>query len=92
MSLRSADDRIRLDGPARVEDAEALCSAIQARPDAPVDLSGCTFLHAAVLQVLLVFGPAIEGAADNRDLSDWICPLLDRSKPAQPPSRTGQDH
>lgn len=91
MSVRTDGDRIRIEGAARVEDAEALFSAIQTRPDRPIDLSGCTDMHAAVFQVLLVFSPEIEGSRESLGLSDWICRLLDRPSPREASSGAGQD-
>jgi len=91
MSVRTAEDRIWIEGAARVEDAEALFNAIETHADRPIDLSGCADMHAAVLQILLVFSPRIEGAGENPDLSHWICRLLDRPGQREAPSEAGQD-
>lgn len=77
MTVVVQDNVIEIDGAGRVEDAEVLVVAVQNEPRGKVDLSGCTDLHAAVLQVLLVFRPEIIGLKENLALAEWLSPLLD---------------
>lgn len=76
MTVAVESDRIVIDGVARVEDAEPLANALIASPERTVDLSACTDLHGAVLQVLLVFAPKVVGGAGNPSLEAWLTPLL----------------
>ncbi|MGV8928378.1 MAG: hypothetical protein ACOH1E_01380 [Brevundimonas sp.] len=76
MTIAVDDTRIRIEGVARVEDAEPLAAALQTASLRPIDLSACTEIHAAVLQALLVFRPAVIGLQDNVALGAWLAPLL----------------
>ena len=67
---------------ARFED---VCSVEEALPlleflrncDAPeVDLSGCTFLHTALLQLLLTARPKLAVYPTDPALARWVAPLL----------------
>ena len=84
MSVTVDDDRIAIAGMARVEDAEPLANALLASPDRLVDLSACSALHGAVLQVLLVLGPHVVGNVGNPSLEPWLTPLLSPKFPAKP--------
>jgi hypothetical protein len=83
MTVHVEDDRIRLLGAARVEDAEPLSVALGAAPEAPVDLSGCTEVHGAVMQALLVHRAQVEGLDDHPHLG-WLAALLEASRQAGP--------
>ena len=65
MTVSPEIDRIRLSGPATVEDAEALVAALQAAPALPVDWSDAGPLHTAVLQALLVLRPRLIGTPSD---------------------------
>ena len=65
MPLEQDGTRIVLSGHCSVEDAEPLLAALQATPDATVDLTGAAWLHTAVLQVLMVVAPALRGRPDG---------------------------
>jgi len=84
MSVAVDSDRIVVAGVARVEDAEPLANALIALPDRTVDLSACTDLHGAVLQVLLVFAPEVVGSVGNPSLETWLTPLLAPKFQAKP--------
>jgi hypothetical protein len=66
----------RLQAEARVEDAEPLLRFLQAQPDGAVDLNGVEHLHAAIIQLLLVFRPPVVGEPADPFLRQWILPLL----------------
>ncbi|MBP0496454.1 hypothetical protein [Roseomonas indoligenes] len=76
MSVRLDGDVIRLEGPARVEDAEPLIALLQAGERRAVDLDGCGPLHAAVFQVLLALRPPIRGTPADPFDARWLLPLL----------------
>ena len=84
MSIALDSDRIVIAGVARVEDAEPLANALIASPDRTVDLSACTDLHGAVLQVLLIFAPNVVGSVGNPSLEPWLTPLLSPKFQAKP--------
>ena len=75
MSVTVEFDRIIIEGVARVEDSETVANALAA-PETTVDLSACTDLHGAVLQVLLIFAPKVVGCVGNPSLETWLTPLL----------------
>ena len=86
MSARPDGDVIRLEGEARVEDAEPLLAFLLAAPGRAVDLSAAGPLHAAVVQVLLALRPPLAGPPPGDPFTArWLLPLL-----APPPP--GWDH
>ena len=76
MSVRLDGNVILLEGPCRVEDAEPLLGLLQDGRERTVDLTDAEHLHAAVLQILMALRPAIQGAARDAFLQDWIVPAL----------------
>lgn len=48
-----------LDGACTVEEAEPLLRWLRETPDAQLDLSGCTALHAALAQLMLAARPRV---------------------------------
>lgn len=72
MTVRRGDDGvIVLEGECPVEDAETLLQLLQAQPKGPVDWSGCTRLHTAVLQVLMAAAPPMRGECGNAFVARW---------------------
>jgi hypothetical protein len=67
---------IRLEGVCRVEDAEPLTALLQGISDSTLDLSACEGLHAAVVQAILAFHPAIIGFPESAFLRDWLLPAV----------------
>ena len=55
-----------------VEEAETLLEVLQQRPSAKVDLTACTHLHTANLQVLLAARPVIVSWPENIELCAWL--------------------
>jgi len=62
---------IILAGECPVEDAETLLEHLQARRDGPVDWSGCTALHTAVLQILMAARPKLLGECGDGFVRIW---------------------
>jgi hypothetical protein len=62
---------IILAGECPVEDAETLLEHLQARRAGPVDWSGCTRLHTAVLQVLMAAKPKLVGECGDEFVRAW---------------------
>jgi hypothetical protein len=75
MTVRRADDTIVLEDVCPVEDAETLLNQLQAGASL-VDWSGCTHLHTACLQVMLVAGLPVVGQPANPTLARWAPALL----------------
>jgi len=73
MTVRLTNEgAIMLVGECPVEDAEMLLEHLQARRDGPVDWSGCTRLHTAVLQVLMAARPALRGTCGDEFARIWV--------------------
>jgi hypothetical protein len=62
---------IILAGECPVEDAETLLEHLQARRNGPVDWSGCTALHTAVLQILMAARPKLLGECGDGFVRTW---------------------
>ncbi len=82
MTVRHEGDLIRLEGACPVEEAETLAALLLARPDLAVDWSGCTFLHTAVVQVLLRLRPPLRGTPDDPFAARWLAPPLSSPGPS----------
>ena len=59
-----------------VDDAEALLEWLQKKSAARVDLSACTHLHPANLQVLMAAEPAISAWPTDTGLAAWLTSVL----------------
>lgn len=79
MTVRRDGDIIRLEGECRIEDAEPLVALLDGHPGLGVDLAACRLMHAAVLQALLFYGPAIVGEPAEPFLRTCILPNLLKS-------------
>jgi hypothetical protein len=79
MSVELDGDHIRLTGPCRVEDAEALLVLLQSDRTRPVDVANVLHMHAAVLQVLFAFRPNLMGSPQDAFIEQWLMPLLRRN-------------
>jgi hypothetical protein len=76
MTVVSEGDVVRLVGLCRVEDAEPLTALLQGLSDSTLDLSACEGLHAAVLQAIVAFRPAIVGVPGDAFLKNYLLPAL----------------
>jgi hypothetical protein len=70
---------IELSGHCGVEDAEILQRHLLAAPGAEINWDTCQHLHAAVLQVLLVARPLVQGVPASPFLRKHVAPLLQPS-------------
>jgi len=70
---------IELSGRCGADDAEVLQRLLLAAPGSTVEWSGCEHLHSAVVQVLLVGGPRMQGTPTNAFLAAYVAPILGRS-------------
>ena len=79
MTVLLENNVIHLGGNCPVEDAEPLCSLLQADSTRPVDLSQAGTLHTAVVQALIFMAPSIRGSPSDRFARDWIVTYLGRA-------------
>lgn len=63
---------IVLTGVCPVEDAETLLQLLQASPGTKCDWSGCSRLHTAVVQILLVARPPLIGPCGDAWIEQWL--------------------
>ena len=76
MTISRDGNLIYLSGDCRVEEAEQLSALLDAGGDWRVDLSACRQAHAAVVQALLYFRPALHGRPEGEFLRTWVAPAL----------------
>jgi hypothetical protein len=89
MSLKLEDEIIYLEGFCHVEDAEELLALVQTNASHPVDLTHCSHLHAALVQILLTFRPTIIGICGDPFIRDWLLPSFSVEQTSQK-SKTSQ--
>jgi hypothetical protein len=70
-------DLARFEGAAAVEDAEPLLGFLLGGANRAVDLSRCSALHLAVVQVLRVARPRLIAPAADGPLTRWVVPYLE---------------
>ena len=75
MTIKFDNKIIRLRGDCGSEDVEALLAALSA-DDRSIDMSEVDHMHAAVLQVLLAFGPRLLGSPRDTFVRTWLIPVL----------------
>ena len=63
-----------------VDEAETLLEWLQKKPAARIDLSACTHLHPANLQVLMAARPVISNWPIDSGLAAWLASALQVSK------------
>ena len=67
-----------------VEDALPLLEFLKAGEAAEIDLSACTYLHTALLQLLLTARPRLAALPADPGLARWIAALLAISPDGDP--------
>ena len=77
MTIRLAvDGTIKLEGSCDLEDAEKLQQYLMENPRATVDWRSCDMAHTAVIQVLMVAKPVLQGPPAGAFLRDHLDGLL----------------
>jgi hypothetical protein len=76
MSVVLIGDVVSLRGDCGIEDVEPLLKIIQKEPKRALDLSQTTHLHAALVQILLVYKAALTGHPTDEFVSTWLVPAL----------------
>ena len=79
MPIEFKKNRAQFRGEVSVEEAEGLLEWLEKRPTAKIDLSSCSHLHTANLQVLMAAKAGITIWPKNAELRAWLEPVL---KPA----------
>ena len=72
MSLEFKKNQVAFKDSISVEDAETLLEWLQKKANAKVDLSACTHLHAANLQVLMAARPNISAWPEDSGFTRWL--------------------
>jgi hypothetical protein len=72
MSVRVNEQTIYLEGPCRLEDAEALLNALLQVPHGPIDVSAAETLHTALIQLIIASGRGVEGRWRNSFLHKFV--------------------
>lgn len=76
MPVTYSNDSATFCGHVSVEEAEILLSWIQQHPHPTVDLSACTHIHAASLQVLMAARLAVSAWPLDNDFKNWLTSAL----------------
>jgi len=76
MSVEYKKKSVQLIDDVGVDDAEVLLQWLQANPKATINLSRCTHVHAAVLQVLMAAGMTVTSWPQDSQLDGWLRPVL----------------
>lgn len=71
----------RIEGTARVEEAEALVAFLEGGAGRTLDLGPCRHLHSAVLQVLIAYRPPLAALPEDQPLRAVLEPLLGKAFP-----------
>lgn len=74
MTIAADGKIVRLSGSCTAEDAETLLKLL-VEGAKEVDLSGCDYLHGAIVQLLIAGRPKIVGEPEGF-LGDWLIPLI----------------
>ena len=80
MAIEYSEDQVVLSDVVSVDDAEGLLEWLQKQPGARVDLSGCTHLHPANLQVLMAANSPITAWPNDTGLAGWLASALSALK------------
>jgi hypothetical protein len=76
MALVFTETQARFEGVCTVEDALPLLEFLTGSAAPEVDLSDCTHLHTALLQLLLAVRPEVAVSPVDPSLVRWVGPLL----------------
>jgi hypothetical protein len=80
MPIEFKKNRVLFRDEASVEEAEGLLEWLQTRPTAKVDLSACSHMHTANLQVLMTARASIASWPKSAELRAWLEPALKSAK------------
>ncbi len=72
MTISRRGKILKLTGVIGVEDAEIIYAELERHSFQEVDLSGCEYLHSAVLQLFLMFKVPIHKYPQQPTLASWL--------------------
>ena len=78
MPIEFNRNRVLFRDEVSVEEAERLLEWLQTRPSAKADLSACSHMHTANLQVLMTAKTGISRWPKDAELRAWLQPALKR--------------
>lgn len=81
MPIRYDDHLARFEAACTVEDALPLAEWLEATAAARIDLSACTELHTALLQLLMTARPTVVAGPEDAFLAGWVGPALGAAVP-----------
>ncbi|SKA31508.1 hypothetical protein [Consotaella salsifontis] len=87
MTIVYDDHTVRCSGVCPIEEAPQLLEWLQNAADPLVDLSDCTYLHTAIVQILHESDARLVAAPTDPFLSRWIVPLI---RPANAQAKESQ--
>ncbi len=67
-----------IEGTVRVDEADELLQWLRKNPDGKVDLSACTHLHAAHLQLFMAAGTPVSAWPEDEQFKSWLTAALVR--------------
>lgn len=76
MSISFTDELAVINDVAGIDDAEPLLAWLQSHPQAGVDLSACSHLHACCLQALMAAGARINAFPTDAPFAGWLHTVL----------------
>lgn len=76
MPIRFEERKVVFDGDCTLEEAMALAEWLETGPTATADLSACTGMHTALLQLLLAGGVRLDAPPADPFLARWVAPVL----------------
>jgi hypothetical protein len=76
MAMEFKKKRVMFSAVVGVEDAEKLLEWLQGKTATQVDLSACTHVHPANIQVLLAAGTQVSDWPADADLARWLQTVL----------------
>lgn len=76
MPLVFTETQVRFEDVCTVEDALPLLDFLKGSAAPEIDLSACTHLHTALLQLLLAARPRLATPPADPTLARWVAPLL----------------
>ena len=79
MSIQYSDQNAAFSDVVGVDEAERLLEWLQSNPAARVNLSACTHLHPANLQVLMAARTTVSAWPRDPDLAAWLRSALSSS-------------
>jgi hypothetical protein len=77
MALVFTATQVRFEEVCTVEDALPLLEFLKSTDTPEIDLSMCTWLHTALLQLLLTARPRMVASPADPALARWVAPLLE---------------